>query len=453
MTRHPEPAKRRRISVHDRLRRRERLFAVFAAQSDGVIRSRRSGEGSLFTNDCGDERLFAAATLGVIRPRRILLPVIGPTDRPHPEDQDAAAICDELLTGPPSWWPTRLRQRPEAFTAGMVRTLLDRMRATIESSPEHALRITALAAEIADELDASDSVMKLRGQACRDRAYVLALLGPAREALDVAAHARRLFAQVVPLPDSDLALLDVVDAAILVRLDRVAHALDHARRAGETFLRLGDRTRFLVARTHEAAILFNSRRPRHALDVWSAIDGDPGLGDVLQVRLRHNIALCHLELGRPELAAPLLECCAAGFEALGMETERTRSRWCHAEALAASGRSHEAIPALRQTRKELEGLGLVMESGLAALELAGQLLTGGETADVAAICRDLVVKFTQAAMPSRTITVLLFLREALTIGVATPDLIGHVHAARRYLSLDSDPRRVVASPPLPQSPG
>lgn len=385
-------------------------------------------------------------------PRQLVAEVIGFAERARIEEEQAATVCDEILTGPPSWWPTRLRQKPEAYTAGMVKTLLERMRGTLESSPANALQITALAIEIANELDVArypcDYVIKLRAQACRDHAYVLVFQGRTPEAVEFANRARRLFDQV-PLPEYDLARLDLVQARIFEKLDRVTDAVEYARRAGQTFLRFGDRSRYLGARMHEGALLFNASRTREALEVWQSIDGDPALDDVLHVRLIHNVALCHIGLGQPELAAPCLQRCAAEFEVLGMETERTRSRWYLAHALVAVGRNRDAIPTLRQVWKEFESLDLLVDAALSALDLAEQLLLVGETADVPAICRDLVAKFTRAAMPSRAITALAFLREAVAIGQATPSLIQHVHAFLR--ELPSEQPRLFA--PAPAGPG
>ena len=40
------------------------------------------------------------------------------------EDEEAVAICDEVLTGPAQWWPQRLRKTKGAHTAGVVKQLL-----------------------------------------------------------------------------------------------------------------------------------------------------------------------------------------------------------------------------------------------------------------------------------------------------------------------------------------
>lgn len=381
-------------------------------------------------------------------PRQFVVDVIGFAERARVEEEQAKQFCDDVLTGPASWWSTRLRRTPAAFTAGLVKELLQRMRSTLETTPASALQITALAIDVANELDVStypcDYVIKLRAQACRDHAYVLAFMGRAPEALEVAARARRLFDQV-PLPEYDLARLDLVQATILENMERLAEATELARRAGETFQRFGDRSRYLGAHMHEGAMLFRAKQTTAALEVWQSIADDPALDGILHVRLIHNIALCHVALGRPELAAPCLQRCAAEFEVLGMDTERTRSRWSLAHALIAIGRNREAIPTLRQVWREFERLEMLVDAALAALELAEQMLEAGQTAEVPAICRDLVARFTRAGMAARAITALAFLREAVAIGQATPSLIQHVHAFLR--ELPSEQPRLFAPAP------
>jgi hypothetical protein len=89
---------------------------------------------------------------------------------------------------------------------------------------------------------------------------------------------------------------------------------------------------------------------------------------------------------------------------------------------------------------------MLVDSALAVLDLAEQLLVIGEPAEVPAICRDLVTQFTRAGMPSRAITALAFLREAVAIGQATPSLIQHVHAFLRELPAEQ-PRLFAPAPP------
>jgi tetratricopeptide (TPR) repeat protein len=366
-------------------------------------------------------------------------------DKRGHDEADASRLCDEILTGPSAWWATRLRNTPAAHTAGVVEQLLERMRGTLESKPADARRITAMAVDVANELNprayAKDYVLKLRGQAARDHAFVLIFLGLAAAAIESARRARTMF-QVVAAAH-DLARLDLVEAKICERVERPHDAFRLVRRAAVAFHHLGDHPRFLTARIHEGALLYTTGDVRKALDVWRSIEDDPELDDISRVRVIHNVALCRNALGEAAVAAATFQRCASEFEVLGMETERTRSRCNGAQALIAAGRNREAIATLRQAREEFERLGMIADAAIAALDLAEQLLIVEEPAEVAEICRDLVTRFTEAKMPNRAITALAFLREAVALGWATPNIVKNVASYLRQVS--SEPSRDWAS--------
>lgn len=386
--------------------------------------------GALRSGDVWDTTVEPAA------PRQFVVDVVAFAERVRAEDERAVALCDQILTGPSSWWSTRLRQAEGAYTAGVVKQLLERMRQTLESAPTSALQITAMAIEVANELDVigypCDYAVKLRAQAYRDHAYVLSFLGRAPEALDYVNRSQRLFDQV-PLPEYDLARLALVRAAIYHQMDRLPESIKLVREAAATFLRFGDRSRYLGAKVHEGAMLYHSRDFRAALALWQSIEADPAVDSITHVRLVHNIALCHIELGQPELAAHHLQRSIAEFDMLGMATERSRSRWSLGSTLVSTGRNREAIPLFRQVWREFESLGMDSDAALAALELAEQLLLAGDASEVPGICRDLVARFTRNGMASRAITALSFLREAVAIGQATPSLVRHVRTFLREL--------------------
>lgn len=386
-------------------------------------------------------------------PRQFVVNVVAFADRAREEEERAVAICDEALSGPSAWWAQRLRQIPHSSsTAGVVKELLERWRHVVRSSPSNALHVTALAIHVANALDVAeypcDYVVKLRAQAYRDHAFVLSYMGRHPEALDFVERSKRLFEQV-PLPEYDLARVAVVKATILQEIDRAGDAISLAREAAETFLRFGDRTRWANARLIEAGALYECHAVQEALDAFLAIDGDPALDEFATVRVKHSIATCYSELGKPELAVEQFQRCIAEFELLGMETERTRSRWMLGNALAASGRSTDAIPLLRAAWRELEQFEMASDAALAALELAEALLVAGQPDEVPVICRDVINLFTRTGMASRALTALSFLREAVAIGQATPSLVRHVHTFLR--ELPNEQPRLFA--PLPRGMG
>jgi tetratricopeptide (TPR) repeat protein len=380
--------------------------------------------------------------------RQIVANITAFADHARQEEERAAALCDQILTGPAQWWRQRLFNTEGAATAGMVKQLLDKMRVLLERSPANALQATSLAIEVANGLDIttypSDYVVKLRAQAHRDHAYVLSFMGRFPEALDCADRAKRLFDQT-PLPEYDLARLALVKATILQFVERSSEAAALAQQAGDTFLRFGDRARYLTARITEANVLYNSGAIERALEIWKSVEHDPALEGVNAIRVTQNIALGLTDTGRPAEAIDYIQRCVAEYALLGMETERTRSRAMLAHALMALGKHHEAIPALRQAWREFEQLELIGDAGLMALILAEALMATDQPEDVPAICRDVIAQFTRSGMASRAITALSFLREAVAIGQASPSLVRHVHAFLRELPAEQP--RLFAPPP------
>jgi len=381
-------------------------------------------------------------------PRQFVLDVVAFAERARDEEQRARAICDEILTGPSSWWPQRLRKADRVYTGGMVKELLERMRQTLESSPAAALQITALAIDVSHALDVAtypcDYVVKLRAQAFRDHAYVLSFMGRYPDALEFADRSKRLFEQV-PLPEYDLARLALVRASILRCIDRAPEALQLAREAAMTFQRYGDATRFAGARIWEANCIFETGNFREALAIWTSLEHESSVDDASRVRLTYNIGLCHRELRQFDVAASYLQRAAEEFDLLGMNVNATQCRSSLGQTLLAAGRQRDAVPVLRQTWREFEKLDLVTDAGLTALQLAEAMLLTGDASEVAAICRDLIARFTAAGMTSRAITALSFLREAVAIGQATPSLVRHVHDFMRELPAERP--RLFAPPP------
>lgn len=369
-------------------------------------------------------------------------------ERLKQEDARAAQICDEALTGPASWWATRLQQAEGVRCAGVVRQLLERMRVLIEASPAKALQVTALAIEIANELDVvcypNDFVIRLRAQALRDHAYVLSFMGRHPEALKVVDRAQQLFNQV-PLPEYELARLNLVRATILRCIDRGEEAIALAHEAVETFLRFGDRTRYVSALIWEAAFLYEKGAVVQALELWRSVENDSALDSVTRLRVIANMAACYRQLGQPEKAIGYLSQSSAEFELLGMKTERTRSRWVLAQCLVAANRHMESIPTFRQAWREFDELDMISDAALCALELCEALLIVGDSVEVPAICRELVARFTRAGMTSRAMNALSFLREAVALGQAQPSLVRHVCDFLRELPAERP--RLYAPPP------
>jgi tetratricopeptide (TPR) repeat protein len=261
----------------------------------------------------------------------------------------------------------------------------------------------------------------------RDHAYGLSFVGRFREAGVIAERAERLLLQT-PIPDYELARLDLVRANICRLTERVVDAIALATRAAQTFERFGDRRMLVTASMYVGAVHFERHEYGKALEVWSAIGPDASLaGDAARIGLTHNLGICHMELGRLDQAASMLATAVAEFDLLGMDAHRARSRRALATTVALAGRHFEAIPLLRAARGEFEQLGMEGTAALVALQLAEELLITGRREEVPVICRGLIEQFTRAGMGGSALTALAFLRETLASGHATPAHVRHVY--------------------------
>jgi len=86
------------------------------------------------------------------------------------------------------------------------------------------------------------------------------------------------------------------------------------------------------------------------------------------------------------------------------------------------------------------------DAALVGLEVAELLLILGQPDEVPLICRRLLDRFTRNSMTSRAVTALAYLREAASMGNATPALVRHVHDFIR--DIPRHPMRPYAPPPL-----
>ena len=355
------------------------------------------------------------------------------------EDEDAAAseLLDSVLKGPAAWWGNSLR-KTGTRTAGVVRQLLARMRGVSTRVPADALAGVTLALEIADSLGVtdypSDFVITLRAQALRDQAWGFSVMGRLREATAAADRAERLLLQT-PIPDYELARLNLVRAAFYRQTDRVDEAVTLSRKAAEVFERFGDRRMLVIARISEGGMLFGRNEYAPALAAYRSIENDPSISDdATRVAIGLNIGLCHRELGHIDEAVEALTTATAEYEMLGMDVNLARCRWSLATTISGAGRHSEAIPIFRTAWKELESLGIESEAALSALELVENLIMVGRTDEVPAICRTLIDRFTRAGMGGSAMTALAFLRETVATGHATPSLVRHVHDFLRDIS-------------------
>jgi tetratricopeptide (TPR) repeat protein len=348
------------------------------------------------------------------------------------EEADADRYLTPILASPAAFRRANIAAAPNFHSAGVVRKLCQISRELRERQPMHALMLADAAVSIAEQLPSdrypSAVLEDLRGNAWLERANALRYLGRYPEALDGLDIAERAFT-ATPVAAYSIALVSYLRAALYVELDRFEEALRLARHAARVFRQFGEDERYVHAKMVEAGVLFHQNRYREALELFTGLTPATrklGKAETL-ARLYNNVANCHLALEEFETASSFFGQALSLYEALGLETEKLRTRWSLGSLLVRGGtRVPEGIAKLRDAKAGFEQLGATTDAALVTLDLVEALLALNATREAADLCAGLVENFTHVGMTGSALTALAFLREAVAAGSATPILVRHV---------------------------
>lgn len=340
------------------------------------------------------------------------------------EEEQARETCDEVLVGPSQWWGNALRNVEGSQTAGMVTILIQRSEAALRHSPSDGLALSELAVGCAAQLPPDrypyDHVMKLRGQAMRQQAFVLSCMGRLMEAERIAGMAG-MFLRQLPVPLIEMARLDMVRSNIARNMGKYDEAIAYAREAAETYRDFGNLRSWLHALDFEAAAYYSAQNYKRALELWQSMgEHDDILTPEARATRLHNIGLCASALGDFDEAARSYAAAGEEFERLGLLVNRVKCRHSLGLAMHEAGRHSDAAGVLAKAEVELDAMGMESDAALAALTRVEALLAAGRPREVPPICRMLVERFTRAGNSAAAMTAIAYLRETVAIGHATP---------------------------------
>jgi tetratricopeptide (TPR) repeat protein len=369
------------------------------------------------------------------------------------EDAEAAELLAPLVASPVSFRRANVAAIPAMRTAGVVRRLCAESRALRERQPMHALVVADAAIAISDQLSAGRYpqalIDELRGDAWHERANVLRYLGRHGEALDALDIAERAYS-ASPVAVYWTAVVEYSRAVVLVETEKLDDALRLARKSARIFRQFGEDERFVHAKILEGAVLFDRSRYREARDLFLAqLQTAKSVGDATTLaRLYLNIANCQLRLNELHSAGIYFARALSLYEALGLETERIRTRWNIGCLRIAAGDVADGLARLREARREFEEIGARTDAALVTLDIAEALLAGGTRGgarEAAELCAGLVQSFAAVGMTGNALTALAFLQESFATGAITPQLVRHV---REYLELHPEHEAPFVPPTL-----
>jgi tetratricopeptide (TPR) repeat protein len=370
------------------------------------------------------------------------------------EDAEAADLLAPILGSPSAFRRANIASNSAMRTAGVVRRLCVESRTLRERQPNHALVVADAAIAIADQLPLARYPQalldELRGDAWHERANALRYLGRHPEALDALDIAERAYTRS-PAAPYFAAMLEYSRAVVRLETGKLDEALRLARKCGRVFQRFGEDERFLHARMLEGAVLFDNGAHAEARKIFLEVKPmAQNLGDPANLaRVYLNVANCDLRLGELASADAHFARALSLYEALGLETERIRTRWSIGCLRVASGDVADGLARLREARGEFEALGARTDAALVTLDIAETLLATGTAAaadEAAELCAELVRSFAGVGMTGHALTAVAFLEKAFATGAVTPDLVRHV---REYLESHPDHYDLPFIPPDP----
>ena len=351
------------------------------------------------------------------------------------EDEAAVPLVAELLAGPREEWMPRLLSDDKYRTAGVVRKLMEESDRAIDVMPPDALEISALATEIADKLDPaqypSDTVMKLRGNAWRDRGYCLYRCSQFGESATTLDLAERLLTWTA-VADYDLARLGIARAVVERSFENFPKAISAAASSCAVFKAHGDTNKMASALLAAAQAKWKSGRSQEALDVLLRLNALQTIDDDTRMRLFVTVAVLYRDMGDTERSLEYFTQARFANDEIGNCNELV-IQWSIAILLVRVGAVDKAEAILLQISEQFETHRMFSEAAQVGLNLAEIYADRGRYHAVEMLCKKAIDFYSRAGLPAteRLLNALTYLAKSAQQKQATSATVRQVS---RYLS-------------------
>lgn len=301
---------------------------------------------------------------------------------------------------------------------GVVEYLLDRSHAVRYESPSkmlHFAHLAHLAAEACspEKVGGQAKLADLRAEGWRQFANALRVNGRHREA--EAAFSSSLAQWTAGTGSPELRARVLVQISSLRSFQRqFAAAVEMADQAGEIFRALGKHLSLGSALIRKAIAHLYSGDAEGAIEILHQaiplIDRkeDPRLF----LAAHHNLAICHIDLGRPEEALALY--CEARdlYRDSGDPLILLRAAWQEGQLLREIGHLHNAEAALLRARQGFLEAGLAYEAAMVSLDLAEVYKKAGRSDKLRRTVAEALPVFKALRVSRETLAALLRLQDA-----------------------------------------
>lgn len=319
---------------------------------------------------------------------------------------------------------------------GLCESLLARSLACRHHDPEQMVLLAERAASIAADLDPLIYGPELTSDL---RARCLAELGNAHRVSDDLESAERALRNA-----AEESGRGTQDPLLLARLMDLTASLRGAQRRFREALELldavyqlyenhGDRHNAGRALISKGLYTGYGNNPDEAVRLLSVGLGmiHPASDPKLVISAVHNLIGFLADSGRFREAQRLLNRTRRAYYTEGDRVNLIKLRWLEGRIAAGLGRLHRAEKVLLEARQELEANGLLYQTALVSLDLAGVWLSQGKTAETRTLVEELVATFQARRIAREALAALVLLKEAFDLDRTGP--LELLRAVSRYL--------------------
>lgn len=335
-------------------------------------------------------------------------------------------------------------------TGGVVRFLSSAAHDALAREPLDSLSLADLAINIAFRLPVStyvgNLIHELRGNAWKERANALRLLGRYDEALQALDRAAAEYT-LVPASPLGPAIVTFIRASVYSERGLYEEALRLASESARSFQHLGDIDRTMRARHLEANILFHRREIGLARQIYEQILvwAEKRNDSTWIARESLTLGHCALEEENLPLAENLFGHAVKLFRESGATSDVARAEFGIGRILLASGQTDAAVRHLSNVETQFRRMGLLTDAALVALHVMDARCAQNDFRDIAVRSGALIETFTEAGMLTSALEAFAYLRESAGKGRTTLRLIEHV---RQFVSrVEREPELLFAPPP------
>ncbi len=324
-------------------------------------------------------------------------------------------VIAELAALPARRWYEFAQRNAALMRADVSRRLASTARERLANAPRIAEHMSRLATRIAEHLVERDyeSYAEVAGNGWYMRALALKEVAEFPAALDACEQALFFYGLDEEGYRKEMALTLLVNGRILCWLGETAKGLEQMDTASAILWAMGERKKYVEARTMFASGLAAMGKIAEAITVFQIADRVAKEEGDTETRayILNNVGHCYASLGDMKKARECLTLALEWFAQRGQFAELPRVRRNIAIIYRDEGNYPQAVSVLFEVRAEFIRLEMPVLAALSGIEIVEVKLLMGRIDEVEFLCGEMVKTLSDAGLPNEARKALAYLHE------------------------------------------